>query len=127
MEYSKVYKGGIEVASELTPLDQIKECVKARINFLLSGGAGCGKTQTLKETLEYIFTDSVLKQNSVACITFTNVAADEVKSRIQNPKLYVGTIHEFLWFCIKQYQKDLEKRQREYEQMRKSPRFNNRD
>lgn len=107
MEYSKVYKGGIEVASELTPLDQIKECVKARINFLLSGGAGCGKTHTLKETLEYIFTDSVLKQNSVACITFTNVAADEIKSRIQNPKLYVGTIHEFLWFCIKQYQKDL--------------------
>jgi len=95
------------MASELTPLDQIKECIKDRSNFLLSGGAGCGKTHTLKEALEYIFTDSELKQNSVACITFTNVAADEVRSRIQNPNLYVGTIHEFLWSCIKQYQKDL--------------------
>ena len=107
MEHSKIYKRGIEMASELTPLDQIKECIKARSNFILSGGAGCGKTHTLKEALEYIFTDSVLKKNSVACITFTNVAADEVRSRIQNPNLYVGTIHEFLWSCIKQYQKDL--------------------
>ena len=95
------------MAGELIPLDQIKECINARRNFLLSGGAGCGKTHTLKEALEYIFSTHELKHNNVACITFTNAAADEIKSRIQNTNLYVSTIHEFLWSCIKQYQEEL--------------------
>ena len=81
--------------------------MKNRNNFLLNGGAGCGKTHTLKQALEYIFTDPDLKQNNVACITFTNVAANEIKSRIGNPHLHVSTIHEFLWSCIKHYQEDV--------------------
>ncbi len=95
------------MVSVLTPLEQIEICIKNKTNFLLSGGAGCGKTHTLRKTLEYIFSNSELKHNNVACITFTNAAANEINGRIQNPHLYVSTIHEFLWSCISQYQKEL--------------------
>ena len=95
------------MAGKLTPIEQIKECIDSKTNFLLSGGAGCGKTDTLKRTLEHIFSNPILKRNNVACITFTNVAANEIKSRFENPKLHVSTIHEFLWSCIKQYQTEL--------------------
>lgn len=95
------------MAGKLTPIEQIKTCINSKTNFLLSGGAGCGKTDTLKRTLEYIFSNPILKHNNVACITFTNVAANEIKSRIENPNLHVSTIHEFLWSCIKQHQLEL--------------------
>ena len=95
------------MAGKLTPIEQIKRCINSKTNFLLSGGAGCGKTDTLKRTLEYIFSDLVLKHNNVACITFTNVAVNEIKGRIENPRLHVSTIHEFLWSCIKNHQNNL--------------------
>jgi len=95
------------MAGKLTPIEQIKGYINSKTNFLLSGGAGCGKTDTLKRTLEYIFSDPILKRNNVACITFTNAAANEIKSRIENPNLHVSTIHEFLWSCIKQHQAEL--------------------
>ncbi len=95
------------MVGKLTPIEQIKGCINSKTNFLLSGGAGCGKTDTLKRTLEYIFSDPILKRNNVACITFTNAAANEIKSRIENPNLHVSTIHEFLWSCIKQHQAEL--------------------
>lgn len=62
-------------------------------NFLLSGGAGSGKTYTLVQTLHYIFDKNPKVQ--VACITYTNVAADEIKERSPYSRLHVSTIHDF--------------------------------
>lgn len=86
-------------------MNQIYTCLENKSNFLLSGGAGSGKTYSLIQTLNKIFEDN--PQSKVACITYTNVATDEIKSRAPYTKLKVSTIHDFLWSEIKDYQKNL--------------------
>ena len=88
-----------------TVMKQIYECLDKKQNFLLSGGAGSGKTYTLIQTLHYIFDRNPKVQ--VACITYTNIAADEMKERSPYSNLHVSTIHDFLWEEIKDYQKNL--------------------
>ncbi len=86
-------------------IEQIGVCLDSKKNFLLSGGAGSGKTYTLIQTLHHVFEhDSKVR---VACITYTNVAADEIKERSPYSKLHVSTIHDFLWDIIKGFQKNL--------------------
>lgn len=90
-----------------TVISDIKQCLTDKTDFLLSGGAGSGKTYTLMQTLNLIFNEN--PKSSVACITYTNVAADEIKERSPYSKLRVSTIHDFLWEEIKDYQKNLKK------------------
>lgn len=90
----------------VSPIEQIKEHINNKNNFLLSGGAGSGKTYTLGQVLEYIYSKNI--NDSVACITYTNVAVNEIKERFAyDTKLRVSTIHDFLWDNIKQFQKNL--------------------
>lgn len=86
-------------------MKEIYSCIDNNENFVLSGGAGSGKTHTLGQTLNYVFKSN--KSAHVACITFTNVAADEIKNRFPYKNLLVATIHNFLWDQIKDYQKNL--------------------
>lgn len=89
---------------ELKPLEQAKFCINNYRSFVLHGGAGSGKTQTLKDLLQY-----VSKNHSTAkvmCITHTNIAADEIKERIEN-SYPVSTIHAFLYDLIKGYKKNI--------------------
>jgi len=74
-------------------------------NFLLSGGAGSGKTYTLVQVLRMI--SHTYPNKTIACITYTNTAVNEIKSRIDNKNLHVSTIHDFLWSCICNYQTEL--------------------
>lgn len=86
-------------------LAQIKEHIKQGHNFLLSGGAGSGKTYTLVQVVKWIiekYTSSL-----VACITYTNAAVKEISHRVNNDNLRVSTIHDFLWDNIKNYQNEL--------------------
>jgi DNA helicase-2/ATP-dependent DNA helicase PcrA len=88
-------------------LIQVLEHVDAGRSFLLSGGAGSGKTFSLVQVIgELIRRDPV---SSIACITFTNAAVREVESRISSGRLYVSTIHDFLWSSISPYQSELRK------------------
>lgn len=87
--------------------NQIIELAKNQKNFLLSGGAGSGKTHTLVEVIRYLFT--IYPTKKIACITYTNAARDEIKKRVDNTNLDVSTIHEFLWANIKQFQTELKK------------------
>lgn len=103
MVYTSLHKGGIRMAS--TIMKQIALCLDKKENFLLSGGAGSGKTYTLVQTLHHVFGKN--PKVSVACITYTNVAANEIKERSPYSKLHVSTIHDFLWDEIKDYQKNL--------------------
>ena len=86
-------------------IDQIREHINNRNNFLLSGGAGSGKTYTLMQVLDIIREKDPIA--NIACITYTNVAADEIKARSPYQKLRVSTIHDFLWDVIKTYQQNL--------------------
>ena len=86
-------------------IEQISDCLKNKKNFLLSGGAGSGKTYSLIKTLHKVYESDAAPR--VACITYTNVAADEIKKRSPYSKLWVSTIHDFLWEVIKGFQKNL--------------------
>jgi DNA helicase-2/ATP-dependent DNA helicase PcrA len=88
-------------------LEEIVNHIEEGNNFILSGGAGSGKTYTLVEVLKKIF--KLRKKPQVACITFTNVAANEIQQRAPFENLTTSTIHEFLWDLISIYQNDIKK------------------
>lgn len=88
----------------MTPLDKIKQSIEENKSFVLQGGAGSGKTETLKEVLEYITENYPDKK--VACITHTNLAVDEIKSRV-GEQYTISTIHSFLNSIIKDYRKNI--------------------
>jgi DNA helicase-2/ATP-dependent DNA helicase PcrA len=88
----------------MTPLDSIKQCIEDKKCFVLQGGAGSGKTETLKNVLEYISENYPNKK--VACITHTNLAANEIKLRVGD-KYTISTIHSFLNSIIKDYKKNI--------------------
>jgi len=90
--------------NKLEPLDEIKKCITDNDNFVLQGGAGSGKTEILKQTLEYLA--SIYPDKKIACITHTNLAVDEIKSRV-GEGYTISTIHSFLNDCIKDYKKNL--------------------
>lgn len=85
-------------------LHQILEHIKQGHNFLLSGGAGSGKTYSLVQVLQHI--SGLFPNAQIACITYTNAAAIEIKNRANINNLQVSTIHDFLWDMIAQFQKE---------------------
>ena len=59
---------------------QIFECVKYKKNFLLSGGAGSGKTYSLVQVIRKAINDNPLAK--VSCVTYTNAAVKEITERV---------------------------------------------
>ena len=88
-------------------LEEIVEHIKQEHNFLLSGGAGSGKTYTLVQTIRWIIEQ--YPPCLIACITYTNAAVKEISQRVNSDNLVVSTIHDFLWDNIKNYQIELRK------------------
>ena len=95
-------EGKLEIEDEVK---EILQCIENKKNFILTGGAGSGKTHSLVLLIQEI--GRLYPNKSIICITYTNNAVAEIKSRISNDKLFVSTIHEFLWKIIKKYQKEL--------------------
>ena len=95
-------EGRLEIEDEVK---EILQCIENKKNFVLTGGAGSGKTYSLVSLIQEI--GRLYPNKSIICITYTNNAVAEIKSRISNDKLFVSTIHEFLWKIIKKYQKEL--------------------
>ncbi len=96
----------------MSAFENIKQVLEQNKSFVLEAGAGSGKTYTLIETLNYLIQtkQDVLQRKSqkIVCITYTNVAKNEIITRLENsPLVLVATIHEFLWDCIKAYQLQL--------------------
>lgn len=81
------------------------QCIEKGENFILEGGAGSGKTYSLISLIETLIIKS--SEIKIVCITYTNNAVAEIKSRIDNENLWVSTIHEFIWNIIKKYQKEI--------------------
>ncbi|MFL1916858.1 UvrD-helicase domain-containing protein [Plesiomonas shigelloides] len=91
--------------------DNIIENVNNFTSFIFNAGAGAGKTFALIETLKYVTLNKIHRRKTaqkIACITYTNVAANEIKNRLGNSDVvYVSTIHEILWSIIKNSQREL--------------------
>lgn len=80
-------------------------CIDNGDNFLLSGGAGSGKTYSLVQVIKQVIEEN--PNSKVACMTYTNAAVKEIEERVNHKHLIVSTIHDFLWDNIKTFQKEL--------------------
>ena len=84
---------------------QIFELIDDNRNFLLSGGAGSGKTYSLVSVINEIYNRNPIAK--IACITYTNAAVHEIENRVLNKKIRISTIHDFLWDNISPFQNEL--------------------
>lgn len=100
-----IFKRGYDAPStirEETPItldSQQFDAVYTRSSLaLVVAGAGSGKTRVLTERVKFLLSEGVSPSNIVA-ITFTNMAADEMKERLANVygigDVFIGTIHSF--------------------------------
>ena len=94
---------GIEQVKD--EFQQIMEHIANGDNFLLSGGAGSGKTYSLVQVIKQVIEDN--PTSKIACMTYTNAAVKEIEERVNHKNLNVSTIHDFLWDNIKHFQKEL--------------------
>jgi len=100
-----------EIAAQRA-LDEMYDCIQTQQNFRMEAGAGAGKTYSLDKALRRIIDEqgSSLQRNGqqVACITYTNVAIDEIVERTDgHPAVRASTIHSFCWDLIKGFQPHL--------------------
>lgn len=86
------------------PLEKIKECIGNEQSFVLQGGAGSGKTETLKRTVG--FCTENFPNKKIVCITHTNKAVDEIIDRVGSG-VEVSTIHSFIGGLVKPYKRNL--------------------
>ncbi|MGY1520185.1 UvrD-helicase domain-containing protein [Luteimonas sp. A482] len=93
---------------------EIAACLNpnALTSFFLFAGAGSGKTRSLVSALSHVQAawGARLRQRgqSIAVITFTNAACDEIKRRVQfDPLFDVRTIHSFAWSLIEGLNSDI--------------------
>ncbi|WP_052242879.1 UvrD-helicase domain-containing protein [Pseudoalteromonas sp. ECSMB14103] len=98
--------------NEFLVQQQIYTCIDNFDCFRFNAGAGAGKTYALIESIRYILKNnakSLQKSNQkITCVTYTNVAVEEIKKRLGNSEIVnVSTIHERLWELVKPYQKEL--------------------
>lgn len=95
-------KGRLNLEPEV---EEIFQSIDEGRNFLLSGGAGSGKTYSLVNVIRQAITENPIAK--VACMTYTNAAVKEIEERVNHKNLNVSTIHDFLWDSIKHFQKEL--------------------
>lgn len=97
--------------------DQMKAALsKSRYNRIIAG-AGAGKTETLTRRIVYLLSVKVVKPESIVAFTFTEKAAQSMKSRIYQRvgqicgqaatahlgEMYVGTIHAYAKRILEDY------------------------
>ncbi|MGE8359392.1 UvrD-helicase domain-containing protein [Pseudomonas sp.] len=93
-------------------LEQMYACLDGGQSFRLEAGAGAGKTYSLEKALSRLIesrgADLIRQRQQVACITYTNVAKDEIISRFQaHPAIRAETVHGFCWSLLKDFQTSL--------------------
>jgi DNA helicase-2/ATP-dependent DNA helicase PcrA len=80
--------------------------------FVVRAGAGSGKTTSLIKALDWVIAEHGAsmraKKQKVACITYTDLAANEIRADVNDdPLVHVSTIHSFYWAIAKTFQADI--------------------
>lgn len=86
-------------------VEKIIDHIEKGENFLLSGGAGSGKTYSLVQVIREVIARH--PSSKIACMTYTNASVHEIERRVGHSNLNVSTIHDFLWDNIKNFQREL--------------------
>ncbi len=99
-------------AASRRALEAMYACLNEGKSFRLEAGAGAGKTYSLIKALQFLIArdGQALPKHSqqIACITFTNVAKDEIAARTdRSPLIFCETNHAFCWSLISGFQKPL--------------------
>lgn len=99
-------------AASLRALEAMYTCLAKGQSFRLEAGAGAGKTYSLIKALRFLIehNNDVFQKHGkqIACITFTNVAKDEIATRTdRSPLVFCETNHAFCWSLISGFQKSL--------------------
>ncbi|MCK5437112.1 MAG: UvrD-helicase domain-containing protein, partial [Desulfobulbaceae bacterium] len=95
-------------ARSLNP-EQKKAVTSGSDRIIVSAGPGTGKTFTLIARLAYLLLADNAEPDKFTAITFTNKAAEEVRTRLsdevgeKSADVFVGTFHSF---CLKWFRKD---------------------
>lgn len=95
-------------------LNEVEHCIEQHKSFVFEAGAGAGKTFSLVRCLRQIVetngTKLIRNHQRIACITFTNVAREEIQSRTDgHPAILSETIHSFCWALLRDLQKDMQR------------------
>ena len=95
----KKYKGIPKMLPQINLDAQQKEAVfTEEEKVLVIAAAGSGKTRVITERIKHLL-ESGVEPQSIVAITFTNIAAEEMKARLSGtPHLgdtFIGTIHSF--------------------------------
>lgn len=106
---NKIYATSPAEIAANEAVEKVYSCIGNNKSFVLEAGAGAGKTHTLIQTLKHILETRgetlVRNKQRIACITYTNVAREEIESRTDyHQAIYTATIHSFCWSIIKDYQ-----------------------
>ncbi len=100
-----------EQASRIA-LERVFAALNEGRSFRLEAGAGAGKTYSLIKALEFLIEKHAREMprrgQQVACITYTNVARDEIETRTdKHPIIRCDTNHAFCWSLISGFQSQL--------------------
>ena len=86
---------------DINSLPNVSEFIDIDSNFRVFAGPGAGKTTWLIDHLRNVLKTScrLHRTRKIACITYTNVAAEEVMNRLSCDKCRfdISTIHSFLY------------------------------
>ena len=89
--------------------EEQKQAVTETEGFVrVIAGAGSGKTRALTHRFAYLVNEVGIMPSHILCVTFTNKAANEMRSRIRkltgdNDTGYISTFHGF---CVSVLQED---------------------
>ena len=76
--------------------------------ILIVAGPGSGKTMILTTKIAYLICEKGINPNNILALTFTNKAANEMKTRINNytdinlDNLYIGTFHSCFYKILRE-------------------------
>lgn len=89
--------------------EQQKEAIRSPArNIVVIAGAGSGKTTVLTERVRFLLEQGA-PSNKIVAITFTNMAAEEMRQRLANVKgienVFIGTIHSFANKYVRRHSK----------------------
>jgi len=91
----------LQAAEQLRRNEGQWEAYNSTGNCVILAGPGSGKTKTLTIKLARMLAEDVAPPRGIACITYSNQCARELKKRLSvlgaesNPRVSIGTLHSF--------------------------------